>query len=71
MEGPASSTTADIYMQVHESTAISWALHSPEVWEQFVDDVYYILKRVHLENFFHDINNLHQNIKLTVKKESN
>ena len=38
MGGPASSTTAEIYMQAHESTAISTALHPPKVWERFVDD---------------------------------
>ena len=37
----------------------------------FFDDVYYILKRTHLENFFHHINNLHQNIKFTMEEESN
>ena len=39
-------------MQAHEQTAISMTLHPPEVWEQFVDDIYSILKRMHLENFF-------------------
>ena len=71
MGGPASSTTAEIYMQVHESTAISTALHPPKVWERFVDDVYSIVKHTHLENFFHHINNLHQNIKFTMEEESN
>ena len=41
------------------------------MWERFVDDVYSILKRTHLENFFHHINNLHQNIKFTMEEESN
>ena len=45
--------------------------HNPKVWEQFVDDVYSILKRTHLENFFHHINNLHPKIKFTMKEESN
>ena len=71
MGGPASSTTAEIYMQAYECTAISTALHPPKVWERFVDDVYSILKRTHLENFFHHINNLHQNIKFTMEEESN
>ena len=62
MGGPASSTTAEIYMQAYERTAITTALHPPKVWERFVDDVYSILKRTHLENFFHHINNLHQNL---------
>ena len=71
MGGPASSTTAETYIQAHESTAISTALHPPKVWERFVDDVYSIVKRTQLENFFHHINNLHQNIKFTMEEESN
>ena len=68
MGGPVSSTTAQIYMQ---ASAITMALHRPKVWEGFVDDVYSIIKRMHLEIFFHHINNLHQNIKFTMKEESN
>ena len=71
MGGPASSTTREIYMQGYEHTAITIALHPPKVWERFVNDVYSILKRTHLENFFHHINNLHQNIKFTMEEESN
>ena len=55
MEDPASSTTAEIYMQINERTAITTALSPPIVWERFVDDVYSILKRTHLENSFHHI----------------
>ena len=58
-------------MQAYERTAITTALHPPKVWERFVDDVYSILKRTHLENFFHHIKNLHQNIKFTTEKERN
>ena len=58
-------------MQGYEGTAITAALHTPKVWERFVDDVFSILKRTHLENFFYHINNLHQNIKLTMEKKSN
>ena len=71
MGGPASSTTAEIYMQAYERIAITTALHLPKVWERFVDGVYSILKRRYLENFFHHINNLHQNIKFTMEEESN
>ena len=70
MGGPASSITAEIYMQAHERTAISMALHPPKVWEQFVDNVYSIFKCMHLENFSYH-NNLHQNIKFTMEEESN
>ena len=68
MRGPASSTTAEIYMQAQECTAISTALHPPKVWERFV---YSILKRTHLENIFHHINNLYHNIKFTMGEEGN
>ena len=67
---PASSTTAESYMQAYERTSISTALHPPKVWERFVDEVYSILKRTHLENFFQHIN-LHQNIKFIMEEESN
>ena len=69
MGGPASSITAEIYMQTQECTAISTTLHPPKVWERFADDVHSILKRMHLENFYHHISNLHQNI--TMGTESN
>ena len=59
MGGPASSTIAEIYIQAHEQTAISTALHPPKVWERFV------------ENFYFHINNLHQNVKFTMEEESN
>ena len=71
MGDTTSSTTAEIYMQAHERTAISTVLHPPKVWEQLVDDVYSILKRKHSENFYHHINNLHQNIKFTMEEKGN
>ena len=55
MADPTSSTTAEIYMQAHERTAISTALHPPKLWERFVDDVYSILKRAHLENVLMEV----------------
>ena len=68
MGDPASSTAAEIYMQAHERTAISTALHPPKVWERFVDDVHSILKRTYLKNFFQQINNIYQNIKFTMEE---
>ena len=58
--GPASSNTAEIYMQTHEHTAVSTALHPRKVWKPFVVDLYSILIRTHLKNFHH--NNPHKNI---------
>ena len=69
--GPVSSTTVEIYIQAHEQIAISTTLYPPKIWERFVDDVDPILRQMHLGNFFHHINNLHQNIKFTMEDESN
>ena len=55
MEGPVSSTTAEIYIQAHDDTAINTPLHFPKLWDRFVDDA----KLNNLEHFFHHINNLH------------
>ena len=46
MRNTASSNTAEIYMHTHECNAISTALHPPKIWDQFVDDVYDILKKL-------------------------
>ena len=62
MGGLASSATVKFYLQAFKQTAISAVLHPPKVWERFVDDVYSILKRTHLESFFHHVDNLHQNV---------
>ena len=32
MGAPASSTREEIYMQAHEHTAVSTALHPPKIW---------------------------------------
>ena len=58
-------------MQVHEHTAIYTALHSPKVSKRFVDELYFILKCKHVENFLYYINNLCKNIKFTKEEESN
>ena len=43
MGGPASSVVAEIYMQSHESTALTTTDTPPKVWKRFVDDVYAII----------------------------
>ena len=71
MAGLAYSTTAEIYMQGYERTAITTALHPPKVWERFINDVYSIFKRTYLDKSFQHINNLYQNTKFTSEEESN
>ena len=70
MEGTASSTTAEIYMQAHKRTAIYTSPYAPKDEEQFAHNVYFILKRKELENFFHHIIKPHQNITFTMEEES-
>ena len=69
MRDSASSTTAEIYIQAYERTAITTGLHPPEVWDGFADDVYSILKHTHLGNFFHHINNIYKILSLLWKKK--
>ena len=71
MGGRVSSTTVEIYMHTHEQATMSTALHPPKDWRRFVDDVYSILKPTNLENVFHYINNLCQNIKFTMEENRN
>ena len=47
----ASSTTEGIYIQAHEQTPTPMALHSQKVSQQFVDDIYSILKHCNSINF--------------------
>ena len=53
------------------ATTISKELHSPKLWEPYVDEVHFILKRSRLENFFFHMNNLNQSNNFTMKEESN
>ena len=66
MGGPASLTTAEIYMQTHKQIAISRVLNPPKISERFACDVSSILKRTQLKNVLHQINKFHQNIKFTM-----
>ena len=56
MGGPASSVIAEIYMQAHETTALTTTSNPPKVWERFVDDVFLIIKKSSLEGFFNHVN---------------
>ena len=58
-------------MKAYQRTAITTAMHPPKVWELFVNEIYSIFKRTHLENVFHHIKNLRQTIKFTMEEESN
>ena len=69
--GPAPSTNTKTYLQTHQQAALSTALYPPKIWEQFVNDIYSIFKRKHLENFFHGINNIYLNITFLTEEGNN
>ena len=71
MGGPASSVIAEIYMQAHESTALTTTSNPPKVWERFIDDVFLIIKKSSLEGFSNHVNGLHDQIKFTIEMETN
>ena len=52
MGGPPSSIVAEIYMQATETTALITTSHPPKVWERHVDDVFSIIRRSNLHDFF-------------------
>ena len=68
MGGPASSIVAEIYMISIETTAITTADTPQRIWERHVDDVFSILRRCNLEQFFQNINSLHPKTKFTMEK---
>ena len=68
MGGPASSIVAEIYMIIIETTAITTADTPPRIWERHVDDVFSILRRCNLEQFFKHINSLHPKTKFTMEQ---
>ncbi|XP_057298092.1 uncharacterized protein LOC130629018 [Hydractinia symbiolongicarpus] len=69
MGGPASSVVTEIYMQAHETTALVTSDRRPKDWRRFVDEVFAIIKRSHLEEFHEHIIGLHRQIKFTVELE--
>ena len=52
MGGPTSAIVSEIYMQALEMTAITTANHPPKIWERHVDDVFSVIQRIYLENYY-------------------
>ena len=68
--GPPSSVVAEIYMQATETTALTTS-HPPKVWERHVDDVFSIIQKSNLHDFFQHINSRHPKTKFTMETEEN
>ena len=71
MGGPPSSIVAKIYMQGTEATALTTTSHPPKVWEHHVADIFSIIRKSNLHDFFQHINCLHQKTKFTMETEKN
>ena len=71
MGGPPSSIVAEIYMQATEMTVLTTTSHPPKVWEHHVDDVFSIIQKSNLHDFFQRINSLHTMTKFTMETEQN
>ena len=52
MGRPVSSLTAEIYIQAQDQTVTPTTLHPSKLWEEFVDEVSFFLKRRQLEKVF-------------------
>ena len=65
MGGPASSVIADIYMQHRDKIALT-TLTPIKAYERF--DTLTVLKREDLVTFYEHINNIDEQIKLTIEE---
>ena len=62
---------AEIYVHATEATALTTTSHPPKVWEWHVDDVFSIIRKSNLHDFFQHINSLHPKTKFTMETEEN
>ena len=70
MGSPASPVIANIYMRVFEEKALStFPFAKPKVWYRYVDDVFAIVKRIHVQNLLDHLNRQHPSIRFTVETE--
>ena len=58
-------------MQATETTALTTTSHPPKVWERHVVDVFSVIQKANLHDFFKHINSLHPKTKFTMETEEN
>ena len=58
-------------MQATETTALTTTSHPLKVWECHVDDVFSVIRKSNLHDFFQHINSLHPKTKFTMETEGN
>ena len=58
-------------MQATETTALATISHQPKVWECHLDNVFSIVRKSNLHDFFQHVNSLHPKTKFTMETEEN
>ena len=72
MGSPVSSVVANIFMEHVEETALVTAKElKPRIWRRYVDDVFSVLKRVHVAAFLNHLNQVDEQINFTIEEEEN
>ena len=71
MGSPISPLMANLYMEHFEQLALTTAPHPPSLWLRYVDDTYVRIHEYDVEGFTRHINSIDDNIKFTIKPETN
>ncbi|KAH9631271.1 hypothetical protein HF086_003707 [Spodoptera exigua] len=69
MGSPLAPVVANIYMEWFEGQALTSAPVRPRHWWRYVDDVFAVINRVHVEEFIAHLNSVHSSIQFTTEKE--
>ena len=65
MDGPLSVTLSDIYMAKMKDDVVE--KYQPKFYKRYVDDIINRRRKNQVDLLFNDLNNYHQNIKLTLE----
>ena len=69
MESPVSPIMANLCMGEIEELAHNQSTLPPKKWFRFVDDIFSIIKRHMLTNFYNLLNSIDSHIKFTMEQE--
>ena len=67
MGSPITPIVANHFMEEFEIKAISTTMHTPSVWDRYVDDTFVIQKAEHRQQFLQHLNSIDQHIQFTAE----
>ena len=70
MGSPVAPLVCNLYMEDLEQRAIRSALHPPEWWKRYVDDVHAKILKTYEDEFLEHLNSIDSDIKWTAEKEA-